>query len=286
MIYQPDSTGKMKWNIIRGGDGMDCAIDPRHPEILYANDGNSNLMFRSDNSGITWGRNLAITGKPAEYLRPIILDPLRDSVIYAGYHDLFRSRDRGQTWKQISDFKNFTDVHRIGSIAIAPSDSQTIYIAYASTAWNDTVREKVFRTSDGGNHWDDITTGLTEVGWHAISSLAVDPSDPKKIYIGFHCGANHKIMRSVTGGKAWEYFDSGIPSDADVYSMIADPVTHSVYAGTLSGVYRISPVQTRWEKFGTGLPDTWIRDLEIRFDTRKLYAATHGYGIWETSLDH
>ncbi len=41
-----------------------------------------------------------------------------------------------------------------------------------------------------------------------------------------------------------------------------------------------------WEKYGNGLPNVIVFDLEIHYSTGKIRAATHGRGIWEADLFH
>ncbi len=57
-----------------------------------------------------------------------------------------------------------------------------------------------------------------------------------------------------------------------------------MYAGTDIGVYFSSDGGANWSPYGTGLPKVAVFDLQIQPTSRMLRAATHGRGVWETSL--
>jgi hypothetical protein len=58
-----------------------------------------------------------------------------------------------------------------------------------------------------------------------------------------------------------------------------------MYIGTDVGVFYKKELDTVWQYFGTGMPNTEVADLEIYYPTRKLRAGTHGRGIFEIDLN-
>src|SRR5205085_884868 len=119
-----------------------------------------------------------------------------------------KSEDKGKTWRVISDFSSFGKGmnERVSSIAIAASDPRTIYAGFSQPTWGNKTDGKLFRTADGGNHWQDITEGLTGVMYSSLTVVAVDPYDADVVYAGFRGGWDFKIMRSVNGGRSWENY--------------------------------------------------------------------------------
>jgi hypothetical protein len=58
-----------------------------------------------------------------------------------------------------------------------------------------------------------------------------------------------------------------------------------MYIGTDVGVFYKKELDTVWQYYGTGMPNTEVADLEIYYPTRKLRAGTHGRGIFEIDLN-
>src|SRR6185295_11865161 len=66
----------------------------------------------------------------------------------------------------------------VNEIAVAPSSSQTIYV----TADDRVGGNGVSRSTDGGDHWADASTGLGTP--FLLQGLVVDPTDPNRAYVG------------------------------------------------------------------------------------------------------
>jgi hypothetical protein len=67
-----------------------------------------------------------------------------------------------------------------------------------------------------------------------------------------------------------------------VWSFQADPNTANLYyVGTDNGVYNTAGGGTTWTRFGSGLPDAQVFQIELNSSLGVLGAATHGRGAWE-----
>lgn len=277
------------WNIVRGGDGMECAIDRKKPAFQYATDGNNNLIARSEDGGITWSRNLAPTRtQSGQYLRPFLLQPKNTSTVYTAYQDVFRSVNQGESWQSVSVFKTTTEGQSVIALAIAPSDTMIIYAAFPNATWSETVSGRLFKSADGGKTWKDVSKGLRGSSYSQISSVAVDPFDAGHVLVGFRGGWEIKVMESRTGGtgeRPWINYSTGLPSDADVNAILfAADVKRSVFIGTHIGVFSRSEGMQDWKILGKGLPRVLAVDLDLKKETGELYVATHGRGIWRLTL--
>ncbi|MBL0103390.1 MAG: hypothetical protein IPP51_06270 [Bacteroidetes bacterium] len=250
ILYRPDSSGKFEWYQVRGGDGMKPAFDPSNSNICYANDGNNNLIARSDSGGVKWNANISTYKPQGAYLRPFVVDPVNPATIYTGYHQLYRSSDRGAHWDTLP--LPSPDVFgSIIAIAIAPSDNRFIYIAYENPCWSETTLNRLFMSQDGGSTWKDISPGLTGVKYSSISSLAVDPLNQYHVAVGFHGGWAIKTMSSEAAGlnSSWVDNSAGLPVECDVYCLIFDRSNPMhLFAGTLKGVWQLKANTVAWEK--------------------------------------
>ena len=59
----------------------------------------------------------------------------------------------------------------------------------------------------------------------------------------------------------------------------------SLYVGTDEGVYELASGTSTWLRFGAGMPNVQVRDLELNQTTNTLLAGTYGRGVYQLSLD-
>ncbi|MEI7729711.1 MAG: hypothetical protein WCO56_09060 [Verrucomicrobiota bacterium] len=126
------------------------AVDPTNSKRLYwgacgANGG----VHRSEDGGATWQSvfngeswvfNLLVTG---------------DGTVYCPGANLWRSTDHGKTWKQLTKLKGN---HVIVGLESHPRDPKTVW--YSALTWSGDAEGGVFKTSDGGTTWQEITGNL------------------------------------------------------------------------------------------------------------------------------
>ena len=119
----------------------------------------------------------------------------------------------------------------MSALAIDPVTPSTLYAG--------TVAEGVFRSTNGGDSWETINTGLTDLEVHA---LEIDPITPPTLYAGTTALG---VFRSSNGGNSWEAINTGL-TDLVVRALEIDPLNPStLYAATSSaGVFKFSTSST------------------------------------------
>src|SRR5215470_14901811 len=99
---------------------------------------------------------------------PIRLSPHDPKIIYAGAQVLFRSRDRGDTWEEISPDLTTNDATKISPPGAAIQFCTITTIAespaQAGVIWVGTDDGKVQVTKDAGKSWNDVTKAIAEAG--------------------------------------------------------------------------------------------------------------------------
>src|SRR5512135_531281 len=114
------------------------------------------------------GRTRAVAGVPDQ-----------PNAFYVGQVDggVWKSTDYGRTWHPVFDHE---DTQSIGAIAVAPSDSNIIYVASGEGLHRPdlSVGDGIYRSDDAGKTWTHY--GLRDA--QQIPALVVDPHDPNRLF--------------------------------------------------------------------------------------------------------
>lgn len=88
----------------------------------------------------------------------------------------------------------------ISDIEIDPTNPNRLWVTNSSIGGG-----RVFRTTNGGTAWTNISTGLPAI---PFNSVAVDPANPNTIWTAADLG----VYRSTDGGNTWASFNNGLPN--------------------------------------------------------------------------
>ena len=258
---------------INGGDGMDCLIDPYDAETLYVSSQNGSLRYSHDR-GVTKTNITPATLGSGAWVTPYELNPKKSKTLIAGYEDVGVIYGAGTgSWVNLSSGALGTSTCL--SVTFAPSDTTKIYVSKGSA---------VYRTTNYGSTWTNITTGLPS---GTYTQIVVDPTNSSNVFVSIsNWTADKKIYESTDGGSTWTNISgTGELPNAPANCLIYQKGTaDGIYLGTEAGVYYKDDGLGTWQYFSDGLPYVSIRDLQIVTPTKKLRAATHGRSAWETNL--
>ncbi len=267
------------WADVTGGDGMECLIDYTDSKIQYATYVDGQISRTKDlwNSSSDIYLNIGDGSLEGAWVAPYLIDPVDHKTLYVGYEEVWKSTDMGDTFTQIS---NIEASGNLRSMAIAPSNTQVLYVADQSHIWI---------TKDGGTTWTDVTS-ILPVATNNITYLAVNAYDPEIAWVTFGGYSGGRIYQTNNGGQNWTNISGNLPSlpaFTVVQNKLAVSETH-LYVGTDRGVY-FKEADADWVLFSNGLPNVMVTELEIYYDedTRensRLLAATYGRGLWRSDL--
>ncbi|MEM7160944.1 MAG: PKD domain-containing protein [Bacteroidota bacterium] len=254
------------WFNVLGADGMECLIYPNDEDRMIGSIYFGSLS-RSLNGADSWNAFSDGVDENGAWVTPFEIDPQNPNNVFAAYDNVWKHENG--FWTQISEFGS-SDFF---ALRVAPSNSDYIYAAKSSA---------LFRTTDGGENWENITVGLPGVG---VEYIEVDPDNPDRVYTvhgGFSSG--EKVFMSEDGGQTWQNISYNLPNVPVNCIEFQNGSDGGIYIGTDIGIFYTDNALVNWTPFMNGLPNTVIRELEIHDQSQKIRAATFGRGIWESSL--
>jgi len=204
----------------------------------------------------------------------IVIDPRNPFVFYVGlaHGGVFKTSDNGVSFDPIFDKQ---PVLSIGAIAIAPSDSDVIWVGTGeandrnSSGWGNGV----YRSSDGGENWQNV--GLKDS--RAIGRVVVDPRKPEVAYVAasghlWADGGERGLFKTNDAGKTWKLIlQAPSPHNARTgcCEVILDPSNSEIVYAALYARQR-----TPWS-FSSG-PDVTNGE-----DVGGIFKSTNGGASWK-----
>jgi photosystem II stability/assembly factor-like uncharacterized protein len=295
-----------EWFFTQGGDGFQTRVDPKDPNIVYAESQHGGLS-RFD---LATGEDIEIVpeagpGEPGlrwHWDTPLIISPHLNTRLYFAANKLFRSDNRGTTWRAVSpdltrqiDRNRLKMMGRIWSVdAVGKNTSTSLYGTIVTLAesplkegllWVGTDDGLIQVSEDGGQSWRKIEhlPGVPDTTF--ISRVEPSQHDVNTVYASFD---NHKagdyqpyVAKSTDLGRTWTLITGNLPERGTVYVVIEDPKDPNLlFAGTEFGLYYTNDGGKAWTRIKGGLPTIQVRDLAIQKREDDLVVATFGRSFY------
>jgi photosystem II stability/assembly factor-like uncharacterized protein len=145
-------------------------------------------VWKSVNGGTTF--KPIFDKQPVQSIGAITVDPKNPKTIWVGTGEawtrnstsigdgLYKSTDGGDNWSNMG----LKDSERIAKILVDPKNTNTVYVCVPGKLWSDSDERGVYKTIDGGAHWNRVLKGSNlSTG---CSTISMDRKDPKTIYAG------------------------------------------------------------------------------------------------------
>ncbi|HEX9011165.1 MAG TPA: hypothetical protein VF804_12430, partial [Holophagaceae bacterium] len=292
------------WFVTQGGDGFYSQVDPVDPDTIYAEAQYGGLVRFSRKTG----ERLDIQPTPApgeaslrwNWDAPLLISPHDHRRVYFAAQKLFRSDDRGESWKAVSpdltrqlDRDRLPVMGRLWSIdAVGKNTSTSAFGNIVALAESPLKEGLLFAgtddgllqvSEDGGGSWRKVAAfpGVPDMAY--VSRIEASRHDPEVVYLAFD---NHKngdfrpyVLRSRDRGRTFESIAGDLPVRGTVYALAEDPARRGLlFAGTEFGIF-FTVDGAHWTQLKGGLPTIAVKDLAIQAREDDLVAATFGRGF-------
>ncbi len=254
---------------VTSGRVIDIEVNPRDQSEYYVASGHGSL-WKTENRGVTFSP--IFDGQSSFSIGAVTLDPSNPNVVWVGTGEnnahsylvpgdgVYKSSDGGKSWVN----KGLEDSQQIGEIVVHPDDPNTVWVAAYGPHRQSGGDRGVFKTTDGGETWENILHPSENTGcWQ----LHMDPRNPDVLFAVAHQrqrylttivtgGDESGIYKTTDGGASWKRLEGGLPQkmvgrigmdispvDPDVLFAIVDALEKDE-----QGVYRSADGGASWSK--------------------------------------
>ena len=294
------------WFITSGGDGFGSVVDPADPTTVYA-ESQFGVLSRfnlktGEFVGIqpfddTNGRRSAGIGTS-----PLFVSPHSHTRIYFAANRVFRSDDRGDSWRPVSpditrqiDRNTLKAMDRIWSVdAVAKNASTTLFGTIVNISESPVKEGVLFAgtddgrisiTENGGASWrhTDKFPGVPDTSY--VSHVIPSNHDVNTVYATFqnHQSGDFKpyVVKSTDLGRTWTNITGDLPARGSTWSIAEDHVDRNLlFVGTEFGLFFTKDGGKKWVQLKGGMPTIQVRDLAIQRRENDLVVATFGRGFY------
>jgi photosystem II stability/assembly factor-like uncharacterized protein len=264
----PNLLKPLHWRSIgpfRGGRTRAIAGVPSQPSVFYIGVCNGGV-WKTDDYGRTW--KPIFDDQPTGSIGSVAVAASDPNIVYVGSGEglhrpdlsvgdgIYKSTDAGKTWTHLG----LRDGQQIPQLAIDPHDPNKVFAAVAGHPYGPNKERGVYRSTDGGQNWQQVLGKDENVG---ASDVLIDPSDSNIVYAtlwearegawenGAWNGTGGGLFKSTDGGTTFQQLAGGLPEGVvQSHVAIADsnPKILMATVGTKDGVkiYRSEDAGASW----------------------------------------
>jgi len=206
----------------------DIAISSEDPDLMYAGTGEANSssqsfrgdgIYKSVDGGTTWQHSgLELSA----YIGRIVIDHSNSDRVFAAAcgnlftpdenRGVYRTTDGGSTWERVLFVSDSTSAI---DLVQHPTDPDILYAAMWERMRGLNYRRSfgitsgIWKTTDGGDTWTELTTGLPQGSETGRIGLAISPSSPSVLYAFYDNQFEVAVYKTQNGGQSWTRTNDG-----------------------------------------------------------------------------
>ncbi|MDE0899443.1 MAG: hypothetical protein OSA81_10530 [Longimicrobiales bacterium] len=272
---------------LMGGRIAALAVVESKPQMFYLGTASGGLWKTGDH-GTSW--TPLFDDQPTSSIGDVTIDQANPNLVWVGTGEpqnrqsspwgngVYKSMDGGENWAHMG----LEETKHIARVLIHPRNPDVVYVAAVGDLWGPSPERGVFRTTDGGQTWENVLFIDEDTG--AID-LAMDPDDPMTLFAamyqrrrtgwGFNGGGpGSGLYRTMDGGANWTELTEGLPEgdkgrigvdifrqDGNVVYALIEADLRSASQGfggggesSESGIFRSTDRGSTWEKMSDTNP--------------------------------
>ncbi|MCS7075006.1 MAG: hypothetical protein NZ108_11110, partial [Bacteroidia bacterium] len=284
-------TGLQPGTEVTGGDGGFAFIDQTDPCIQITSYTN-NSYFRSTNGGLTFANLGTQDPNTGDFINPADYDSNND-LLYSSCAGHSSGADVAR-WTVPAGARTNLTITNVGTNTVthikvspySPSGTTTLYIG--------TNHGRVIRIPNAhtgtGPFTETVISNATMHSQGSVSCIEFGNSENEIIVTYSNYGVQN-VWYSNNGGATWVSKDNGhgLPNMPVRWALFNPNDTKQVLLATETGVWSTNDItagasSTFWEPTVLGLANTRCDMLKIRNSDKLVVIATHGRGIFTTSI--
>ena len=280
----PDAASK--WSHAPSGDGFEATWNYDNPDQIIESSQFNNI-HRSDDGGETWYRLQTPGFGP---FITAIANSKQDGemVMISTIDGPALSVNFGTTWTTSSVPSEYTYNFRRTPITISLIDPNVVWTGSGVSSSN-----RICLSQDAGRTFSATAAyDLQTLG--EVAGIATHPADAATAYAVFGTAGQPKVIRTTDYGQNWEDISGfegttdgtssrGFPNVAAFCLLVMPYDNDIIWVGTEIGIVESLDNGQTWNMRDDELPATAIWEMVVVND--EIVVATHGRGIWTTSVD-
>ena len=279
--------GGQSWTLLGanvfGGAGISkIVIDPTNPNLLYAASARTGIaganiaprgVFKSSDGGQSWQALLSCSD--CDGVSDLLINPQTPTTLYAGFfgYGVLRSIDGGQNWQLLGNGLPDPQQYFVQRtlLSMSRANPNVIFASLHVIVADQYDGAVVFKTTDGGQSWAQISTGnfnfCGSQCWYS-HVIAVHPTNPNTVLLGGMADyigetpadfrIQRVVVRSDNNGQNWtDLSPNTAPNKTlhpDMHAIAFDPNNaQTIWVGNDGGIFRSTDGGATWTSRNTNL---------------------------------
>ncbi len=231
--FKPDWVSQFDWRLIgpanMGGRIVAMSVYEEDPTTFWVGTAGGGLL-KTTNNGVTFEHQFEHEGSIV--IGDVEVAQSDPSIVWVGTGEqnprnsvswgdgVYKSTDGGETWEH----KGLKESFQIGRLWIHPEDPDTVFVGSMGRCWGPGGERGLYRTTDGGDNWEQVLFVDERTG---VIDIASDPEDPDTMLVATwerqrdefdtndpakRWGPGSGLYRTTDGGDTWDEITDGLPS--------------------------------------------------------------------------
>lgn len=279
-----------------GGDGGVPHIDQTDGQIQIASTTGNNF-YRSLDGGNIFSYLSTVSNSRGQFINASDYDDVLNC-LYAGDNagSYFYINNLGATPSASTNTLPALTSREVTAVKVDPFSTGSVWLGTNSTAAGVIPMVMKVTNANSGGPTVTILSTLNVPAGATISSVDIDYSNVNHMLATVSNYGVTSVFESTDGGTSWLSIEGNLPDMPVYWGLFAPPNAQlngagggngGIILGTELGVWTTSlpnGVSTQWAPNGNGLPNVRTDMLKFRFTDYMLVAATHGRGLFTTTL--